>query len=188
MTGPPPCPYCEASSYRLRDERWLVCQECGHEFDLRRDLCPACGRLNRADTKRCASCSSPLRQDVIERVIRERGRDRQAWVETRLSVDASQVERDQRASQQRMEAYWAEERALRAAQAEARARQRARERNTLIVLGVLGVLSILALVLLALLTSSGEALQPVSLLPRVGHRAGQPALWALRRIGQTALA
>ena len=188
MTGPPPCPYCEASSYRLRDERWLVCQECGHEFDVRRDLCPACERLNRADTKRCASCGSPLRQDVVDRVIRERGRDRQAWIEARLSVDASQVERDQRASQQRMEAYWGEERALRAAQAEARARQQARERNTLIVLGVLGVLSILALVLLALLMSSGEALQPASLLPRAGLRAGQPALWALHHIHQTALA
>lgn len=187
MTDAPPCPYCEASFYRLRDEQWLVCQECGHEFDLQRDLCPACGRLNRADTKRCASCGSPLRQDVVERVIRERGRDRQDWVEARLSVDASQVERDQQASQQRMEAYWAEERALRAAQTEARARQRARERNTLIVLGVFAVLFILALILLALLTS-GDPPQPASLSRDAGLRAGQPVLWALRRMGQTALA
>ena len=188
MADAPPCPYCQASSYRLRDERWLVCQECGHEFDVQRDVCLACGHLNRADSKRCAACSAPLRQDVVDRVIRDRGRDRQAWVEARLAVDASQVERDRQASQQRMEAYWAEERALRAAQAEARARQRARERNVMIVLGILGVLLILALVLLTLLTSPGEAPHPAALLPRAGLRAVQLALGALHRIHQTALA
>jgi hypothetical protein len=160
MADAPPCPYCDASSYRLRDERWLVCQECGHEFDLRRDLCPACGRLNRADDRRCAFCGSPLRRDVVDRVIRERGRDRNAWIETRLAMDVSGKESDQQASQQRMEAYWAEERALRATRAAALAKQHARERKTLIVLGVLGVLFVVALVVLSLLTSLGEALPP----------------------------
>jgi len=188
MANPPPCPYCEASSYRLRDERWLVCHECGHEFDVRRDLCPACGRLNRADSKRCTSCSSPLPHDVVDRVIRERGRDRQAWIEARLSVDAAQVERDQHVSQQRMEAYWAEDRALRAAQAEAQARQRARERNMVILFSVVGVLVILALVLLSLLMSSGEAPLPAALLPHAGLHAGPPALWVLHHIHQTGLA
>lgn len=127
MADAPPCPYCQASSYRLRDERWLVCEECKHEFDVQREVCLACGHLNRAEDRRCASCGAPLRTDVVDRVIRERGRDRGAWVAARLSVDASGVARDQQASQQRMEAYWAEERALRAAQAEAQARQQARE-------------------------------------------------------------
>ncbi len=188
MADAPPCPYCQASSYRLRDERWLVCQECGHEFDVQRDVCLVCGHLNRVEGRRCDRCGASLRRDVVDRVIRERGRDRQAWVEARLSVGASQVERDQQASQQRMEAYWAEERALRAAQAEARARQRTRERNALIVFGVLAALLILALVLLALLTSSGETLHPAALLPRAGLGAGRLALEAVHHIHQTVLA
>lgn len=185
MADAPPCPYCQASSYRLRDERWLVCQECGHEFDIQRDVCLVCGQLNPAEGKRCTRCGTPLRRDVADRVIHERGRDRQAWIRERLSVDASQVERDRQASQQRMEAYWAEERALRAAQAEARARQRMRERNTLILFGALGVLVILALVLLALLTSLGETPHPAALLPRAMLGAGQLVLWAPPGMPQT---
>jgi hypothetical protein len=187
MADAPPCPYCEASSYRLRDERWLVCQACGHEFDLRRDLCPACGRLNRADDRRCAFCDAPLRQDVVDRVIRERGKDRNAWTRTRLAVDVSGKEADQQASQQRMEAYWAEERAMRAARAEAMASQRVRERRTLIVVGVLGALIVLALVVLALLTSLGETPPPAARFPPVGPGAGQLVPWTLHHIRQTAL-
>jgi hypothetical protein len=186
MADAPSCPYCEASSYRLRDERWLVCQECGHEFDVQRDVCLVCGHLNPAEGKRCIRCGAPLRRDVADRVIQERGRDRQAWIRERLSVDASQVERDRQASQQRMEAYWAEERALRAAQAEARARQRARERKMLILVGALGALLILALVLIALLTSLGETPHPAALLPHTVLGGGQPVLWALPRMHQTA--
>lgn len=187
MADAPPCPYCDASAYRLRDERWLVCQECGHEFDLRRDLCPACGRLNRAEDRRCAFCDSPLRQDVVDRVIRERGRDRKAWVETRLAVDVSTKKDDRQASQQRMEAYWAEEQALRAARAEALASQRVRERRTMIVIGALGVLFVVALIVLSLLTSLKETLPPAFLLPGAGRGAGQPVLWMLRHMHQTAL-
>lgn len=186
MADAPPCPYCDASSYRLRDERWLVCQECGHEFDLRRDLCPACGRLNRADDRRCAFCDSPLRQDVVDRVIRERGKDRDAWIKTRLAMDVSGKKNDQQASQGRMEAYWAEEQALRAARVAALANQRVRERRTLIVIGVLGALVLVVLVVLALLSSMGEALPPAALLPRAEPGAGPPALWGLRYIRQIA--
>ena len=50
MAQAPPCPHCGASSYQLRDKRWLLCKSCGQEFDLQQHLCPGrqvCGECMR---------------------------------------------------------------------------------------------------------------------------------------------
>ena len=136
MAQPPPCPYCGAHSYRLRDTRWLVCQECDHEIDLEHELCQRCGHLNRAGVTACAHCGTPLQERAINRLIADRSKDRIAWQNERVAIAVDQKKEEKEASQRRMEAYWADDRARRQAQAHARAEQRKRERKMLIAVGI----------------------------------------------------
>lgn len=136
MTQAPPCPYCGAHSYRRRDTRWLVCQECDHEIDLQRELCQGCGHLNRAADTVCAHCGAPLQERAINQLIADRNKDHIAWRNERVAIAADQKKEEKEASQRRMEAYWDQDRARRQAQARARAEQQKRERKVLIAVGI----------------------------------------------------
>jgi hypothetical protein len=146
MAQAPPCPYCSASSYELRDKRWLVCKECGHEFDLQRELCRNCGRLNRVEDTVCTHCQRRLREDAVDRLIAERGKDRLAWRQERTAIGVDQKKAEEEASQRRMEAYWEEDRARREAQARALAEQQAKEKKILVGVGIIAACLVLILV------------------------------------------
>lgn len=188
MAQPPPCPYCDASSYRLRDSRWLVCEQCAHEFDLEHDLCRTCGRLNRAEADNCAHCQAPLRQDTVDQLIVERSLDRLDWRGQRTAIAVELKKQEAEASERQLEAYWAEDRARREAQARARAEQREREKRVLIAMAVIAVVIILALVALAVLSSLGRDPQSTSATLSAAPQAEPVALWALHHTRQTRLA
>jgi hypothetical protein len=153
MAQAPSCPYCGASSYRLEDQRWLVCKGCGQEFDIQTDVCRTCGRLNRAEVTVCDYCQARLRRDVVDDIIAERSKTRRKWAEERVTVGVQQKSQEEEASQKRMEEFWAQDHARREAAARAALEQRRRERKVLLVVGIISVLVILALLILALVVA-----------------------------------
>jgi hypothetical protein len=179
MTQAPPCPYCGASSYRLREKRWLTCQECGHEFDVRYDVCPACGHLNRIDAITCGRCQRRLRKDSVDQIIEARGKDRKHWTEERVTVAVAQKKTEEEISRQRMEAFWAEDQARREALARAVAEQRQRERRLLRIVILAGIVLVLALAIAAVIMTrllrpppqpEGEVtVPPIALVHRRPH-------------------
>ena len=176
MSQAPPCPYCGASTFRFRDERWLVCAACEHEFDLQRDLCRRCGWLSRAETRFCEHCDAPLPRDPVDKLISVRSKDRRAWRARYHEIGMIGKQDDIDSSEARMQVYLAEDRERRAAQAHARAAQRVRERRTMIVVGVFAALAIGLLLALALLGPLREMADPVSALPG----PGLPGVWGVR--------
>jgi hypothetical protein len=183
----PPCPYCGASSYRFRDERWLVCTACAHEYDLQRDLCRRCGWINDAEARTCAHCDAPLPRDPVERLIAVRSKDRRAWRKLYGERGMQGRDTDIRSSQSRMEAYMAEERARRQAQAQARAAQRMRERRALIVVAVIATVLIALLIGLSLWGPLSGLARPTSTLPGAAPPGGWAALATICGSRQTAL-
>ncbi len=151
----PPCPYCNGETYRRLDERWLVCQACDHEFDLRQDLCRRCGRLNQADAVECAYCRSPLpKKDLASQVIDVRSKSRRDWLAGRSETDKAQKLEDQEASQRRMEAYWAEEHERQKRLAADLALRREQERRMALVAGGIALLVVIAIVIVAIVLAS----------------------------------
>lgn len=186
MAQAPPCPYCGGTSYKRRDQRWLICQGCSHEFDLQRELCRSCGHLNSTGLTHCANCQAPLTADEVDKLIVERSKDRLAWRAERTAESVAQKKEEEIASQRRMEAYWADDRARREAQAQARAEQAIRERKVLAIVIVIAVVLILLVIVFTVLVSPGP--RGVSLLLEDAvPSAERLALWVARHTPQTAL-
>jgi hypothetical protein len=186
LTNTPPCPYCGASSFQLRDERWLLCAACGHEFDLHRDLCRRCGWVNRAQDSTCAHCAASLPRDPVERLIDVRTKDRRAWFKLYKELGLVGKEGDQHASEARMQSFLAEDRARREALAQARTAQRIRERRMLIVIGVIAAVIVGLILALALLGPLSELAGP-ALLPGAAPSGGWGAVVGIGGSGQTVL-
>lgn len=186
MAQAPPCPYCGGTSYKRREKRWLVCQGCSHEFDLQRELCRSCGYLNSSGLAHCANCQTPLGTDDVDKLIVERSKDRLAWRAERTAEGVAQKEEEEIASQRRMEAYWADDRARREAQAQARAEQTIRERKVLAIVIVISVVLILLVIVFTVLFSPGR--EGMASLPQDPEPyARQLAFWVARHMPQIAL-
>ena len=186
MAQAPPCPYCGGTSYKRREKRWLVCQGCSHEFDLQRELCRSCGHLNSSGLTHCVNCQAPLGADDVDKLITERSKDRLAWRAERTAEGVAQKREEEMASQQRMEAYWADDRARREAQAQARAEQAIRERKVLAIVIVISVVLILLVIVFTVLFVPGR--NGVTSLPEeTVPYARQLALWVARHMPQIAL-
>jgi hypothetical protein len=175
MAQAPPCPYCGASSYQLREKRWLVCKACAHEFDLQRDLCPVCKQLNQAGAQTCGNCGATRREDKVDRLIAERSKGLLDWREERTKVGVAQKKEEEEASRRRMEAYWADDRARREAAARARAEQREKEKKALIAVGIIAAIIIIVLVVAATLMSLGKEPEAESAI----HFLTLQAVWPL---------
>ncbi len=184
MAQAPPCPYCEASSYRLRDDRWLVCTECGQEFDLQHDLCRSCGRLNQADAQVCSHCQAKLDGGVVNQLIAERSMDERAWRAHRRAISVEQKVEEEEASQRRLDAYWAEDRARREALARVRAERREKEKKVLIAVGIAVIVIIVTLIVVTLILSLTGQPEPTSAIRGVVPQGVQLALSAIGRTRQ----
>lgn len=166
MAQAPPCPYCGADSYQLREKRWLLCTACGQEFDLQRDLCQVCKHLNQAGAQTCGNCGAALKEDNVDRLIAQRTKSRLDWRAEHTQVAVAQKKEEEMASQQRMEAYRADDRARREAAAQARAEQREKEKRVLWVAGIVAAIIILVLVVVAVLLSlDGQPEAESAILP-----------------------
>lgn len=154
MAQMPPCPYCGEAGYRRPDPNTLICTTCAREFDIREDLCRACGRLNRAESVTCVHCGARLNKkaDLAASVIGARAKSREEWRIERLATDLEHKAADQLASQRRMEAYWEQERDRQRLLAARQAEKRSRERKILI--WILVAIGLVALVATALLITS----------------------------------
>ena len=153
MAQAPPCPYCGAASYQFKEERWLICKGCGHEFGLQHDLCRDCGHLNHSEAITCTNCDAALREDFVDRVIADRSKDRMAWQQERLAIAVEQKKEEAAALDQGLEAYWAADRARREAAARAREEQRKKEKRVLIVFGITAAIIIVILTAVVLILS-----------------------------------
>ena len=153
MAQAPPCPHCGASSYKLRDKRWLICKACGQEFDLQQDLCPVCKHLNQAGARVCANCGATMREDKIDQLIVERSKGRLDWRAERSKVALVQKREEEEAAQRQLAALQAEDRARREATARALAEQREKEKRVLVVVGIVVAILVVALIAVAILLS-----------------------------------
>ena len=155
MAQAPPCPYCGAFAYKLMDERWLICKECSHEFDIRHDLCPSCGHLSPAEATTCGNCQASLRRDTLDSMFETLSRSRVQWHKRRLGTSLLQKKQDVAASEQRMAALWAEDRERRERIARELAENRKRERRAIVIIGVIGVVVVGALAAVTLISLLG---------------------------------
>ena len=136
MAEPPHCPYCDSTSYRRIDQVWLVCKTCQHEFDIRRDLCRACGSLNRSGAANCQSCQAPLTTDTVDKILDARLKDRQQWQKERLSIATKQKQQEAVSSEKLLQAYWQEEQERQQVAARALAERREKEKRALVIIGI----------------------------------------------------
>ena len=155
MAQAPPCPYCGAFAYELVDERWLACKECGHEFDIRHDLCPSCGHLSRAEATVCGNCQAGLRKDTLDSMFETLSRSRAQWHKRRLGTSLLQKQQDIAASEQRMAVFWEEDRERRERVAHELDENRKRERRAIMIIGAIGVVVVVALAVVTLISLLG---------------------------------
>lgn len=153
MTQSPPCPYCNGTAYRRVDKNGLVCVTCGHAFDIRHDVCRACGQLNKSEAAVCVQCQTTLIHDRVAQIIDARTKSREQWQQDRLKIAQQQKQQDVEASQRRMEMFWAEERARSEAIALRMAKKREQEKKTLIVVAIAAVLVVVILTVAAILVA-----------------------------------
>ena len=147
------CPYC--GTQFAHPER--VCSQCGtvNESDARQCIscgqklqepCVRCGALNWVHASRCKSCGALL--DMLEHIAARRAETTAERLHHFQAEMPALKEEAERASQARLDAMWAKERARMEALAKARAEQQRQERLiwTLAVAGI-GIVFIALLVL-----------------------------------------
>ena len=144
-----PVPECRAD-LELRDDR-LVCTGCEHQFEIAHDVCRACGQVNKSEATLCFKCQAPLPRDTVDKIINDRIKSRDQWQEHRLDVAREHKQREAEASQRRMEAFWAEEKARKAEVARRLAEKREKEKRTMLVVGIVAAVAVLALVVAAII-------------------------------------
>ena len=133
------CPRCE--TVNPTDAR--VCVSCGEKL---RESCVRCGALNPVQASYCRECGAAL--DLLEHIAARRALTDANRLQ-QIQSEATRVkEETERASQERMSAFWAQEQARLAALAKAKAEQQRQER--LIWILTTSAVVILVIVLLAL--------------------------------------
>ena len=171
------CANCGANELLQGQQGQLICAYCGSAFGEVTRICPHCGHLNEAGVRHCAQCGQPIVRDcpacgwdnwilaehcvrcgrnldVIERIARRWQETTQQRLEERRSGIAALKDREERASQERLDEFLEIERQRQEGLALAQQVQRQRERQLVLVLSVAFFVLVLV-VIVALLMSSG---------------------------------
>jgi len=133
------CPRCET----VNEPDVRLCVSCGQKL---REPCVRCGALNPVNASFCHECGAGL--DLLEHIAARRAVTDASRLEQMQSEATRIKEETERASQERMSKFWAQEQARLESLARAKAEQQRQER--LIVLSVSAALLVVVLSIIAL--------------------------------------
>ena len=144
------CPACTAPSLVSDRGGGFHCDYCGVVWEVQPIRCPICGWQNPRRSEVCANCGEPL--TMIGRVLTRQGTaGPPPWLGRVRSRAGELKEQGARASEQRMEQLLDIDRRRHLDDARALARQRATDRQVVLVVGVgVGVLALVVVTLVVL--------------------------------------
>ena len=137
------CPRCET----VNEPDVRLCVSCGQKL---REPCVRCGALNLVNAAHCHECGAGL--DLLEHIAARRAVTDAGRLQQIQSEAARLKQETERASQERMSKFWAQEQARLESLAKAKAEQQRQER--LIVLLVSAVLLVAVLAIVALVVAT----------------------------------
>jgi hypothetical protein len=149
------CPACTAPGLLALPEGSFRCAYCGTLLQVQSVTCPACGWENVQGAEDCRNCGEPL--SVVARVLTRQGAVGPPFWLGRVRDRADELKRREAwASEQRMEQLREIDRRRMQDDARALARQRAADRQIVLVLGLaLGVLGVIVVTLVLLRFGGG---------------------------------
>ena len=144
------CPACTAPGLLSEPGGGFQCEYCGTIWQVQPVRCLVCGWENSRRSEVCANCGEPL--TMIARVLTRHGTaGPPAWLGRVRSRAGELKEQGARASEQRMEQLLDIDRRRHLDDARALARQRATDRQVVLVVGVgVGVLALVVVTLVVL--------------------------------------
>ena len=134
------CPRCET----VNEPGARLCVSCGQKL---RAPCVRCGALNPVNASFCHECGAGL--DLLEHIAARRAVTDAGRLEQMQSEAARLKEETERASQERMSKFWAQEQARLESLAKAKAEQQRQERLIVLLVSAVLLVAVLAVIALA---------------------------------------
>ena len=141
------CPRCE--TVNPMDAR--LCVSCGEKL---REPCVRCGALNLMKASYCHECGASL--DLLEHIAARRAVTDASRLQ-QMQTEATRVKEEaERASQERMSKFWAQEQARLESLAKAKAEQQRQERLIVLFVSAVVLVAVLAVIALAVTARLGR--------------------------------
>jgi ribosomal protein L40E len=135
------CPRCET----VNEPDVRLCVSCGQKL---REPCVRCGALNPVNASYCHECGAGL--DLLEHIAARRAVTDAGRLE-QMQAGAARIKQEtERASQERMSKFWAQEQARLESLAKAKAEQQRQERWIVLAVSAILLLAVLSIIVLAL--------------------------------------
>ena len=136
------CPNCFTPGLEVTDDGTIDCPNCGILQAGRHKVCPACGHENSIHAENCIVCEEPL--TIVSQVMRMHSNHSQPFRLKQVRSQASAIkEREERASQSRMEAFQEIDRRREQALAKAQEAQKAYQRRVSTVMFIIAGLFVI---------------------------------------------
>jgi hypothetical protein len=124
------CPACASKDITVTEQGLLECLQCGHTWEISSRICPRCDSNNPADAEVCVRCGEAL--DVVDRLlIKHPAGGEPSFLREARTRAPDLKQREESASQQRLENLKEIDRRRLEALREAQQSQRQKERKTL---------------------------------------------------------
>jgi len=124
------CPACDSEDIAINEQGSLECLQCGHKWEISSTICPRCGSRNPGDAETCVRCGEAL--DVVDRLLSKHPSNSEPYFLREARSRAPDLkQREESASQQRLETLKEIDRRRLEALREAQYLQRQKERQTL---------------------------------------------------------
>jgi hypothetical protein len=124
------CPACASEEITVTEQGSLECLHCGHKWEISGRICPRCGHNNSADVETCVKCGEAL--DVVDRLlIKHPSHGEPSFLREARNRAPDLKQKEEIASQQRLEILKEIDRRRLEALREAQRLQRQKERQTL---------------------------------------------------------
>jgi hypothetical protein len=136
------CPKCSTPGLEVTDDGTIDCPNCGILQTGRLKLCPACGHENPFNAESCIVCDEPL--TIVSQIMIMQSDHNQPFRLKQVRSQASAIkEREERASQHRMEAFQEIDRRREQALAEAQEAQKVYQRRVSTVMFIIAGLFVI---------------------------------------------
>lgn len=156
MTADLTCPHCSGQAFTDYGDGLVACQRCYTQFDLNQQQCPQCGTLLAEGILVCVTCGTNLQGDLARTTI-EQGLMTPDDVRRARHPVVQQVRaKEEKASHQRLEAWWDEEQKRREAESQEQLARQSRERRFVIAAFVAMVVVLLIIALISFIVLSAE--------------------------------
>lgn len=140
------CPQCSTPGLEVADDGTIDCPNCGILQASRHKVCPACGHENIFNAENCIVCGEPL--TIVSQIMIMQSDHNQPFRLKQVRSQASAIkEREERASQNRMEAFQEIDRRREQVLAEAQEAQKVYQRRVSTVMFIIAGLFVVFIAL-----------------------------------------